>query len=147
MDNLRFKKVRDVTSPSRGHATDAGIDMYVPNSVDWDSYTIQPGTDIRIPSGIKFDIEPGWCATFLNKSGISYNKKLIIGGQLIDSGYQGEVHLHLINTSNSEIVIKSGQKIAQIIILPVPEVKITEVKGELYEQTSSRAASGFGSTD
>ena len=142
---IRYKRVRDVNPPSRGYSSDAGIDLYIPNDLNWESFTLQPGTDIRIPSGIKINIPFGWCATFLNKSGIAYNKKLIIGGQLIDSGYHGEIHLHLINVSNNEIILKRGQKVAQFIVLPVPQVEMLEVNG--YNEESERGTKGFGSTD
>ena len=146
MIDLRIQKVRDVKSPERGHPTDAGIDLFIPTDLGWTFKKIQPGSDLRIPSGLKFGIPTGQCLTFVNKSGVAYNKKLIIGGQLVDSGYAGEVHLHLINVSTDPVMVTAGQKIAQFIILPVPSVNFI-FTDKLYHEETERGSGAFGSTD
>lgn len=146
MNLLKFKRTRQVKAPERGHDLDAGIDFFIPTDLDWEFKRISPGDHIRIPSGIQMDIPPGWCMTFLNKSGVAYDKRLIVGAQLIDSGYQGEVHLHLINIGADQIIIKAGMKICQGIFLPVPQIKLEETYGDLFDKISDRSEGSFGST-
>jgi dUTP pyrophosphatase len=142
---LRFAKVRDVKSPLRAHATDAGIDFFIPN--DSESYNIKPGESVLIPSGIKVNFDHGWALVANNKSGIASKKQLLVGAQVIDSSYQGEVHINLHNVGNNEIVISPGDKIVQFIMynigLPTPEEVSLE---DLYNDISDRGEDGFGST-
>jgi len=142
---LRFAKVRDVKSPLRAHATDAGIDFFIPN--DSESYNIKPGESVLIPSGIKVHFDHGWALVANNKSGIASKKQLLVGAQVIDSSYQGEVHINLHNVGNNEIVISPGDKIVQFIMynigLPTPEEVSLE---DLYNDISDRGEGGFGST-
>lgn len=142
---LRFAKVRDVKSPLRAHPTDAGIDFFIPN--DSKSYTISPGESVLIPSGIKVHFDHGWALIANNKSGIASKKQLLVGAQVIDSSYQGEVHINLHNVGNSEVVIGPGDKIVQFIMynigLPTPEEVPLE---DLYNDVSDRGEGGFGST-
>jgi dUTP pyrophosphatase len=142
---LRFAKVRDVKSPLRAHATDAGIDFFIPN--DSESYNIKPGESVLIPSGIKVHFDHGWALVANNKSGIASKKQLLVGAQVIDSSYQGEVHINLHNVGNNEIVISPGDKIVQFIMynigLPTPEEVSLE---DLYNDISDRGEDGFGST-
>lgn len=147
MNEIRFKKLRDVKSPVRGHSLDAGIDFFIPTDLGWMyRVSINPGGHIRIPSGIAIEIPEGWCMTFVNKSGISYDKQLIVGAQLIDAGYQGEVHFHLINTGTFNTHIGMGDKICQGIFLPVPKFELIE-HDEIFTTTTTRGRSGFGSTN
>lgn len=145
MEQIKFKKIRDVKSPVRGHSLDAGIDFFIPNDWDYKQFII-PNDDVRIPSGIMIEIPEGWCMTFLNKSGISYNKKLIVGAQLIDSGYQGEVHFHLINIGMVPMKVNAGDKICQGIFLPVPKFELIE-NADIFTTTTTRGRGGFGSTN
>jgi len=142
---LRFAKVRDVKSPLRAHATDAGIDFFIPN--DSESYNIKPGESVLIPSGIKVHFDHGWALVANNKSGIASKKQLLVGAQVIDSSYQGEVHINLHNVGNNEVVISPGDKIVQFIMynigLPTPEEVSLE---DLYNDISDRGEGGFGST-
>lgn len=143
---LRFSKVRDVKSPSVSPDS-AGIDFYVPNNTSMQWYTgILPHTGIVIPSGIKADIPKGYALVAFNRSSIA-TQGLIVGACVIDSGYQGEIHLHVINTSESVLYIQFGQKLVQFLLLPVPEVELQQVPvEELYSALSIRNEGGFGST-
>jgi len=142
--DLKYELIREVKSPLKGHETDAGIDLFIPTDLGWNKKWINSHSDIRIPSGIKVHIPEGWCGIFLNKSGVAYDKKLMIGGQVIDSGYTGEIHLHLINTAKGDMIVKAGQKIAQLLIIPVPKINL--IKVENYERKTERGTGGFGST-
>lgn len=142
---MKFCKIRDVKSPCRGHDTDAGIDFFIPN--DFETSQIYPHDSINIPSGIKAKIPHGYALIAFNKSGVATKLGLDVGANVIDEGYQGEIHLHLVNTTNQFIKIEKGQKIVQFILLPVNYELPEEVSEEdLFESKSERGEGGFGST-
>lgn len=145
---LRYAMIRDVKSPSRGHYADAGIDFYVPN--DFQEVLLRPGDSIVIPSGIKVEIPIGYMGLFLNKSGIASKKSIIVGAQVIDPYYSGEVHLDLHNIGHGNVDIRPGDKITQMVLTPIAHCQLTESdEDDLYHDFYSeeyRNAKGFGST-
>ena len=167
-NKVRFTKIRDVKSPSRNQG-DAGSDFYVPeyseefaevlrekntnNNIEISdsekTITIYPHSQILSPSGIKVDImDKLTYLDFENKSGIATKKELIIGAQVIDAIYQGEVHINVHNVSNKSQVIEFGQKLAQAIHKEYRNTEWEEISNEEYDniETSERGAGGFGST-
>ena len=103
---------------------------------------------ILIPSGIKVNVPKGYALIAFNKSGIATKKGLIVGACVVDNGYQGEVHISLINTTNNDVCIFQNQKIVQFILMPVANQKIDEVTlDQLYQNESHRGQGGFGSTN
>lgn len=142
---MKYSKIRDVKSPSRGTDFSAGIDFYVPN--DFLTTDILPNGSLLIPSGIKVNIPHGYCLLGIDKSGVATKKGLILGAKLIDEDYQGEVHLHIINVSQQIQRISAGDKIAQFVLLPVSYENFVEVPfQDLYSTLTSRGEGGFGST-
>lgn len=142
---LKFTKVRDVKSPVRGHATDAGIDFFVPN--DFKETWINPGEDVLIPSGIKVIVPEGYALIFKEKSGIAVKRKLTVGACVVDSDYRGEVHLHMFNNGTKEQFISAGDKIVQGVVVPVALLTPHEISNEEYEKfETERGEGGFGST-
>ena len=144
---LKISKVRDVKTPTRGTSGSAGIDFYVPNDYPANLCTVQPGDRYFIPSGIKANVPEGFALVAFNKSGVALRKQLIVGAAVVDSDYQGEIHLHLINSSNTAVEIQPGEKLTQFLLLPVNHCGIKEVEEEkLFDNGSVRGAGGFGST-
>lgn len=165
---LKFVKIRDVESPDRGHATDAGIDFRMPKFDDKfkndignnqanngayfedDVIVVPPGVNIVIPSGIKVEIPFGYMGLFLNKSGIASKNDLIVGAQTIDTFYSGEVHIDLHNIGKVETILEEGQKLTQMVIMPILSCDLTEVdEDQLYDwmhEGEKRLEGGFGST-
>ena len=167
-NKIRFTKIRDVKSPSRNYG-DAGSDFYVPeyseefvkdlleknknNNIEINKETktiiISAASQILIPSGIKVDIiDKTTYLDFENKSGIATKKELLIGAQVIDSIYQGEVHINVHNVSNKAQTIEFGQKLAQAIHKEYRDTQWEEISNDEYDQIpeSTRGAGGFGST-
>jgi dUTP pyrophosphatase len=162
-----FSKTRKVNSPLRAHEIDAGIDFFCPTlsmadlikasalneynceiTKNEDGIIVSGHKDVLIPSGIYVNVNPGMALIAFNKSGIATKKKLIVGACVIDSGYQGEVHIHLINTKSDDVVIDFGQKIAQFIYMPISmEFPVELPREDLYKDASARGSGGFGSTD
>ena len=143
---LRFCKIRDVQSPSRAHQYDAGIDFYVP--ADYKSDAIQPGHSQKIASGIKADIAVGMALVAFNKSGVATKHGLQVGACVVDSGYEGEIHLHVMNVSHRNVFVLPETKLVQFLYLPIALPQIIEVeKHRLFDIQSQRGDGGFGSTD
>lgn len=125
---------------------------------------LHPLTDILIPSGIKLEIPEGFMLMGADKSGVATTKwaclsagrapkatafesPVIIGAKIIDEDYQGELHIHLINTGREKIYLTPGMKIAQFILVPVSYEELIEVRpDELFLKTTARGIGGFGST-
>ena len=167
-NKIRFTKIRDVKSPSRRNG-DAGSDFYVPeyseefaevlreknasNNIEISdsnqTITIYPHSQILIPAGIKVDIlDKLTYLDFENKSGIATNKELIVGAQVIDAIYQGEVHINVHNVSNKAQVIEFGQKLIQGIHKEYRDTEWIEISNDEYDniETSERGVGGFSST-
>lgn len=160
MHRFYFEKLRDVQTPSRSYDAAAGWDFYIPNSfrfvhperylsryrteIDWESKVVPPRRAVFIPSGLRIEMQKGWAMRFDNKSGIAL-KGLLVGAQIIDQDYQGEIHLHLWNVSQDDIVILAGQKILQGIFFQTYDIELKESE-QLFSQTSSRGTKNFGST-
>ena len=78
---------------------------------------VNPHQDVLIPLQVHARFDPEWAMVALNKSGVATIQKLVIGADLIDSSYQGEIHCHVINTSNNPQFISFGQKLVQVIMV------------------------------
>ena len=145
---MKIWKMREVKTPTRGTPGSAGIDFYVPEDYPSSLCTISPGERFFIPSGIKANVPEGYALIAMNKSGVSMRKGLMVGACVVDSDYQGEIHLHLINASDKSVTISPGEKLVQFLLVPVNhcEVEVVTWPDELYEKESVRGSGGFGST-
>jgi dUTP pyrophosphatase len=157
---FKFEKLRDVQTPSRSYDAAAGWDFYIPDNfrfikphfmakfqahTNWESKVVPSRRALFIPSGIRIEMQEGWAMKFENKSGIAI-RGLLVGATIIDQDYQGEVHLHLWNVSQDDIVVKAGQKIVQGIFFQTYDVELKEETDGLFTRTSSRGGNGFGSS-
>ena len=127
--------------PVRAHDDDAGWDLYS-NTPD---FIIHPGEGACINTGIAIDIPSGYFGLIRDRSGLA-SLGIFVAGGVIDSGYRGEVRVVVHRKDECgpiDMVIERGDRIAQLLILPVPEVKWVEVD-ELDE--TDRGTNGFGST-
>ena len=144
---MKISKTRDVKTPIRGTEGSAGIDFFVPNDYPIGLTTIKPGERYFIPSGIKANVPEGYALIAMNKSGVALKKGLMVGACVVDSDYQGEIHLHLVNTSYKAVTIEPGEKLTQFLLIPVDHCAVEEVAEEvLFEEETIRGAGGFGST-
>ena len=144
---MKISKIRDVKTPIRGTEGSAGIDFFVPNDYPTNLCTIEPGDRYFIPSGIKANVPEGYALIAMNKSGVSMKKGLMVGACVVDSDYQGEIHLHLINASNKTVTIEPGDKLTQFLLIPVKHCPVSVVDvDDLYEDVTTRGSGGFGST-
>lgn len=143
--DIQYIKVRDVKDPQRGTDESAGIDFFIPN--DFYEVTLSPGESAFIPSGIKMIVPKGFSGNFYNKSGIG-KKSIIVGAQVVDSDYRGEVHLNVINVGTKMQRLQPGQKLVQMLVQPMLTFKPKQISPEDFELQSDteRGEGGFGST-
>lgn len=123
--------------PTRAHETDAGLDLYSPvrqviRSNDWES--INTGVHVAIPEG--------YVGMITSKSGLMAKEGITSRGT-IDSGYVGSIRAVLFNHSKKDYIVQKGQKITQLVIMPIitPELEVVE---DL--ESTERGVGGFGST-
>lgn len=144
---MKVLKVRDVKSPNRGTSESAGIDLFIPE--DFETTTLEPGESLFIPAGLKVKVPEGHALVAMNKSGMAAKRSLIVGACVIDEDYQGEIHIDLKNIGTGSQTLEPGDKVTQVICLPVNYVSIEEVTSEeeLYGGlVTERGEGGFGST-
>ena len=141
---MKFSKIKEVKSPNRGTDNSAGIDFYIPVGYD---QKVLPGESAIIPTGIKVDIPNGTMLQVCNKSGIASKTGMIVGAEIIDSDYQGEMHMNLWNVSNKTVILSAGTKLVQMILIPILLPEVEEVALEdLFTNETERGSGGFGST-
>ncbi len=107
---------------------------------------LAPGATALIPSGLAIHLaDPGLAAVLLPRSGLGHKQGLVLGNLvgLIDSDYQGEVKISCWNRSDQPIRIEPGQRICQLVVVPVVQVKLRRV--DSFE-ASQRGTGGIGHT-
>lgn len=148
MEKLKIFKTREVKDPEYGTLGSAGIDFFVPQDIN-ENFFIPPGGSILIPSGIKANVPDNMVLIAFNKSGVATKKRLAVGAQVVDSDYQGEIHIHVYNTGDKHIRINPGDKLVQFILLPYihANLEFCDTLEEVFPINSIRGEGGFGSTD
>ena len=108
--------------------------------------TIPPLGRVKIPTGLKMEIPVGYEGQVRPRSGLAIKEGLTVLNSpgTIDSDYRGEVEVILINLGEKAVIIKDGQRIAQLVIAPVYRAQIKEA--DMLIETE-RGTGGFGSTD
>lgn len=139
---IKIKLDEGARMPEKAHDADAGFDLFSP-----DEFTVAPMISNQagmaiIDTKMCMQIPTGYCGVIMSKSGLNVKHDLTATG-LVDALYNGHIVVKLYNHGNTEYKIYKGDKIAQIIILPVPTVKLSLV--DSLEETE-RGAGGFGST-
>ena len=126
--------------PTRAYENDAGLDLYARES------QVVPARESAVfDTGVHIELPKEWVKTvglLMSKSGLSVNHGLTSEG-VIDMGYTGSIKVKLYNHSGFDYHVKAGDKISQLVILPIitPEVEVVE-----RLDTTDRGENGFGST-
>jgi len=135
-----------VKPPTRSNPSDAGLDVYAHLE---DPLIILPGESALIKTGLKFGVPHGYMLQVMNRSSVAAKRSLIVGAHVIDSGYDGEVFINVHNIGDRSQTIKYGDKIAQLVMIPVVSFRPLLVESELYRQPitiSDRGDGALGST-
>lgn len=146
--NIKMKIIdprigKDFAIPGYASSGSAGIDL---RAMIEEQITVKPNQTILIPTGISIYIEdPNLCATILPRSGLGHKHGVVLGNLvgLIDSDYQGPLMVSLWNRGTEDFTVNVGDRIAQLVFLPVVQANLTVV--DSFEQ-SERGTGGFGHT-
>ena len=134
---------REIELPRPATSGSAGLDLRACLDTP---LVLEPGQTHLVPTGIAIHLEdPGLAAVLLPRSGLGHKHGIVLGNLvgLIDSDYQGQVMVSVWNRSSHPFTIAPGDRIAQMIVVPVVQVEF-DVVAEFEEST--RGAGGFGST-
>lgn len=138
---IKFKKLTSAAViPRYAHPGDAGADLTAIGA-----HTLEPLQRLAVPTGLAAEIPPGYEMQVRPKSSLALHHGITLLNTpgTVDAGYRGEIKVILINLGPSVVEISPGQRIAQIIIVPVIQAEFTVVEN-LGE--SQRGEGGFGST-
>ena len=130
----------ELPMPQRAHPGDAGVDLHA--RVD---AVLAAGKWGMIPTGIAIAIPDGYVGLVAPRSGLAalHGVSVVNGPGVVDAGYRGEINVILINQGHEPVVFSRGDRIAQLVVVPVAIPELTEVD-ELPE--SARGRGGFGSS-
>ncbi|MGF1595380.1 MAG: dUTP diphosphatase [Acidimicrobiales bacterium] len=128
--------------PTRMRAGDAAADLPARCAT-----TIGPGRRGLVPTGFAVALPVGTCGLILPRSGLALEHGLTVlnAPGLIDSGYRGELQVILFNTSDAPVTVERGQRIAQLLVLSVGELRLVAVD-RLPAGPDDRGEAGFGSS-
>ena len=133
---------KDIKLPTYKTSGSSGMDLvaYIKNKI-----AINPGATAIIPTGIAVAIPKNYEMQIRPRSGLASKEGISVLNTpgTIDSDYRGEIKIILINLSKKSFIVKSGDRVAQIILCPVAKVKFKEVKNI---PKTARGKAGFGST-
>ena len=141
---MRIKKLNpSAVVPTRATSSSAGYDLYA--CLETDGAIIHPGKTMLIGTGIAAEVPEGYFGGVFARSGLASKKGLrpanCVG--VVDSDYRGEIKVALHNDSDVYRVIKNGDRIAQLVVIPyfAEELEVVETLDD-----TERGAGGFGST-
>lgn len=124
--------------PIRAHPGDAGFDLHA-----LESGVIGAGGRLVVSTGIAIAVPEGHVGLILDRSGLAAKHGITTLGGVIDSGYRGEWKVVMLNTSDVPYEVASGERIAQVIVVPIALPTVCET-AELDD--TIRGEGGFGST-
>tara|TARA_B100000686_G_scaffold199066_1_gene205863 strand:+ start:4036 stop:4473 length:438 start_codon:yes stop_codon:yes gene_type:complete len=133
---------KNVKLPTYKTAGSSGMDLVANNKK---KFTIKSGATAIIPTGIAIAIPKNYEVQIRPRSGLAANKSISVLNTpgTIDSDYRGEIKIILINLGKKSFVVRSGDRIAQMILSPVAKANLSEVKNL---PKTIRGKRGFGST-
>jgi len=136
------KNVPRAVLPKYETGGSAGMDL---RALLDDDISISPLGRVKISTGLKIEIPEGYEGQVRPRSGLAIKKGLTVLNSpgTIDSDYRGDLDIILINLGSEDIIIKDGERIAQLVIAPVCRANIAEVN---VLSKTTRGGGGFGST-
>ena len=132
---MKYAKLfADAIAPTRKHPNDAGVDVYA-----YEDKLIDANTIGIIRTGITFEIPNGYVLQAWPKSRSNY----LIGGGIIDIGYQGEIFVKIANGTDIPLIFNKGDAIAQLVLVanmvsPLEEASLDDI----HKESSSRGTTG-----
>lgn len=124
-------------APEKAHKSDAGFDIKTPKF-----FIVDAHASVLIDTGIHVAIPEGYVGMLKSKSGLNVKHGIVSEG-VIDAGYEGSICVKLYNHSDFPKAFEEGNKITQIVFIPIPDV---EMEAGMEFVGTERGANGFGST-
>lgn len=137
MIKMRFMLDDGAFVPTRAHEADAGLDLYAMNT-----QTIPARSSAIFDTGVHIELPPDTVGFLKSKSGLNVKHGILSEG-VIDEGYTGTIVVKLYNNSGTEYIVNRGNKISQLVVLPVikPELILVDSLDD-----TDRGNNGFGSS-
>lgn len=135
--NIKVKLAPTAYPPVRAHDTDAGADIRTP-----DGFTLKAHSSEIVATGVHVQLPPNTVGMLKSKSGLNIRYGIVSEG-VIDEGFSGEIMVKLYNHSDHDYRFQRGDKITQLVVMPVHYVtyeQVDEIQG------GTRGAAGYGST-
>lgn len=137
---VAVQKTMNVQDPTRAHATDAGLDLYVPEG---QGCLVRPGAVYTIDLGVRVAIPDGYYGQLALRSSAGKKGLAIPNGiGIIDSGYRGNLKL-LVTALTEPVLVAARERVCQLLVLPLPPV---DVEAGVVDAGTCRGQGGFGST-
>ncbi len=136
--NVKIKLDTGARIPTRAHATDSGLDLYAR-----ETKIVRAKDSAKFDTGVHIELPHGTTGFLKSKSGLNVNNGITSEG-VIDEGYTGSIVVKLYNNSENDFLVMPGQKISQLVILPVVIPDTLEIVQELED--TERGENGFGSS-
>ena len=134
---IKIKLDEGAFTPVKAYDTDGGIDLKAMHG-----QRIMPNSSAVFRTGVHVELPPGTCGLLVSKSGLCVNKQITSTG-LIDEGFSGEIKVRLFNHGYESYLVSAGDKITQLVILPVIHGDIEIVD---HIQGGERGDNGYGSS-
>ena len=134
---MKIKLDDGAIMPTRAHETDAGLDLYAT-----EDRVIFTGNGVVFDTGVHIEFPHGYYGKIESKSGLNVKRSVVAEG-VIDAGYTGPIVVKLYNHGDEPQLIRAGEKLTQLVVLPValPELELVDSLEE-----TERGEGGFGST-
>ncbi|MGB5656040.1 MAG: dUTP diphosphatase [Acidimicrobiia bacterium] len=138
---IPLKRIDDgLPIPAHAHPGDGGVDLYARDAAE-----LAPGEREVVATGIAVAIPDGYAGFVTPRSGLAarHGISVVNGPGLVDAGYRGEIKVILVNLSQEVFVIERGDRIAQLVVVPIV---VQEFVGVDELPVTTRGSGGFGST-
>ena len=134
---MKVKLDVEAKLPTRAHEADAGLDLY-----SRDTVIVYAGSSVTLDTGVHIELPKGTVGFLKSKSGLNVKHGITSEG-VIDEGYTGSIRVKLYNHSDTHYVVNKGDKISQLVILPIlkPELELVDSLDD-----TERGNNGFGSS-
>jgi dUTP pyrophosphatase len=138
IETIEIRKLMpEATLPTRAYPDDAGLDLY-----SLEALALEPGQGKVASTGIALAVPTGHVGLVMDRSSLA-KRGLKTAGGIIDAGYRGELKIVLWNLSHEVQEIQKGERLAQLLIVPIQTPAVKEV---LDLPEADRGAKGFGSS-
>jgi len=139
-ESMKVKRLQeDAVLPTKAQDGDLGYDLYANEDI-----TLYPVATELVSTGVSIQFPKGFGGLIKDRSSIATKKKVFTVAGVIDNGYTGEIKIAMFNSTPYRINFNKGDKIAQLVLIPVTDFQIEEV--DEVVTNDGRGEGGFGST-